>query len=63
MGRVVNRLDDDWSDNFAYDDPQHTPDWSWNVPDWAGNQLGATVREPAALKRSRRDRDTRTEAD
>jgi hypothetical protein len=52
MGRVVNRLDDDWSDNFAYDDPLHTVDWSWNVPEWAENQLGAKpqVRESRRSK-------------
>jgi hypothetical protein len=46
MNRVVNRLDDDWSDNFVCDDddPVEEVDWSWNPPDWAKNQLGARPR-------------------
>jgi hypothetical protein len=51
MGRVVNRLDDDWSDNFAYDDPLLSVNWSWDPPEWAENQLGVDVRESRRSKK------------
>jgi hypothetical protein len=49
MGRVVNRLDDDWSDNFGGGCSD-----LWNPPDWAHNQWLALDKAPHIVRESRR---------